>query len=87
MRENTNYKIFNRLFEVLEICTFPVPRTVGVGFTAGLWRLAQPPRTSSLVSALEEIWKPARVGVRTLCSTLWEDAASGQPGRTFQTLW
>ena len=81
------YKLLAAPFEVLEICTFPMPRTVGAGFTAGLWRLAQSPSTSSLGSALEEIWKPVRVGVGTLCSTLWEDAASGQPGRTFQTLW
>ena len=53
------YKLLVAPFEVFEISTCPVPRTVRVRFTAGLWRLAQSPRTSSLGSALEEIWKPA----------------------------
>lgn len=42
--------------------------------------MAQPPRTSSLGSALEEIWKPARGGSENpLAPHLWGDAASGQP--------
>lgn len=54
---------------------------MGRDFIRGLWRLAQSSRTSSLGSALEEIWKPAWMGVETLCSTLWEDSASGRPGK------